>query len=245
MLPALPESQNRWSLPKPYKPAQTASHSFGHADVGTGQLLIGTMFCRANYLLCRPDPIDVGNMVLSALMSRLHAAQTFEEAITTILDDVIAFHGAEYGNVQLPIGDELVIVAQRGFSISFLKRFRRVTKEFGCACGRAFRLRRTVVIRNVVEDPEFAAYLKDADAAGFRAVQTTPLFTGEGLLLGMVSNHFSNVHEPTSFEIEILKSYSIAAAEHAYCLLGNAKLAEKAEKMNARLYGSILASAPA
>ena len=198
----------------------------------------------ANYLLCRPNPKDVRNMVMSALKSRLYAAQTFEEAIATIFDDVIAFHGAEYGNVQLPIGDELVIVAQRGLPISFLKRFRRVTREFGCACGRALRSRRTVVIRNVAEDPEFAAYLKDAEAARFRAVQTTPLFTGEGLLLGMVSNHFSNVHEPTPFEFEILQSYSIAAAEHAYCLLGKAELAEKAEKMNARLYGSILASAP-
>ena len=184
-------------------------------------------------------------MVLSALRNRLHAAQTFEEAITTILDDVIAFHGAEYGNVQLPIGDELVIVAQRGLPISFLKRFRRVTREFGCACGRAFRSRRTVVIRNVAEDPEFTAYLKDAESAGFRAVQTTPLFTGDGLLLGMVSNHFSNVHEPTPFEIEILQSYSVAAAEHAYRLLGEAKLAEEAEKMNARLYSSILAQSSA
>ncbi len=180
-------------------------------------------------------------MVLSALRSRLHAAQTFEEAISTILDDVIAFHGAEYGNVQLPMGEELVIVAQRGLAVSFLKRFRRVTKEAGCACGRAFRSRRTVVIRDVAEDPEFAPFLPDARAAGFRAVQTTPLFTGDGLLLGMVSNHFTNVHEPTPFEIEILQSYSVAAAEHAFHLLGKTSLAEKAGNMNAKLYGSILA----
>ena len=101
------------------------------------------------------------------------------------------------------------------------------------------------MIRNVAEDPEFTAYLEDAESAGFRAVQTTPLFTGDGLLLGMVSNHFSNVHEPTPFEIEILQSYSVAAAEHAYRLLGEAKLAEEAEKMNARLYSSILAQSSA
>jgi GAF domain-containing protein len=180
-------------------------------------------------------------MVLSALSTRLRASQTFEEAIATILDDVIAFHGAEYGNVQLPIGDELAIVAQRGLPESFLRTFRRVKKENGCACGRAFRSRRPVVIKDVTKDIEFAAYLKDAEAAGFRAVQTTPLFTGDGLLFGMVSTHFSNVHEPTPFEIEILQSYSVVAAEHGYQLLGKTTLAEKAGQMNARLYASVLA----
>ncbi len=178
-------------------------------------------------------------MVLSSLRNRLQATSTFEDAVTTILNDVITFHGAEYGNVQLPVGDELVIVAQRGLTAAFLKKFRRVRKEYGCACGRALRLRRTVVIKDVAKDPEFAAYLKDAKNAGFRAVQTTPLFTGDGLLLGMVSNHFANVHEPTPFEVEILRSYSLLAAEHAYSLLGKTALAEKAEKMNELLYASI------
>ena len=180
------------------------------------------------------------DMVLAALSNRLHATRTFAEAIATILDDVIAFHGAEYGNVQLPVGDELIIVAQRGLSAAFLRRFARVRKEDGCACGQAFRLRRTVVISDVGKDPEFAPYLKDAESAGFRAVQTTPLFTGDGQLLGMVSNHFANIHEPTPFEIEILRSYSVVAAEHAYGLLGKRKIAEEAEKMNALLCASML-----
>lgn len=179
-------------------------------------------------------------MVLATLHNRLRAAQTFEEATTTILDDVIAFHGAEFGNLQLPIGDELVIVAQRRFSAQFLNRFKRVRKEDNCACGRALRLCRTVVISDVVKDPDFAAYLHDAKAAGFRAVQTTPLVTSSGFLIGMVSNHFANVHEPTSFEFEILQQYSILAAEHAYRLLGKTDLREKAEEMSELLYASIL-----
>ena len=71
--------------------------------------------------------------MLSSLTKRLYATPTFQDAITTILDDVIALLGAEYGNVQLPIGKELVIVAQRGLTGPFLKAFRRVKKEDGCA----------------------------------------------------------------------------------------------------------------
>ena len=35
-------------------------------------------------------------LMLSSLSKRLHATRTFEEAIATILDDIIALHGAEY-----------------------------------------------------------------------------------------------------------------------------------------------------
>ena len=174
------------------------------------------------------------------LSKRLHAARTFEEAIGTILDDTIALLGAEYGNVQLPIGDELAIVAQHGLTQRFLKAFRRVSKGDGCACGRALRLHKTVVVSDVEKDVEFAAFLKDARDAGFRAVQSTPFFTSDGLPLGMVSTHFVNVHEPTPIEMKTLQSYSIVASEHAYRLLGNEMLGAKAEQMNDALYASVL-----
>ena len=177
--------------------------------------------------------------MLSALNKRLRTAETFEVAISTILDDMIALLGAEYGNVQLPIGEELVIVAQRGLTEPFLRTFKRVKKEDGCACGRALRLRRTVVISDVEKDAEFATFLQDAKTAGFRAVQSTPFFTSDGLLLGIVSTHFANVHEPTPIEIKTLQSYSVVSAEHAYQLLGNELLATKAEQMSETLYASL------
>jgi len=176
--------------------------------------------------------------MLSPLSKRLHAADTFEDVVETVLDDTIALLGAEYGNVQLPVGDELVIVAQRGLSARFLNAFRRVTKDDGTACGRALRLRKTVVIRDVEKDAEFAAFLRDAKAAGFRAVQSTPFFTSDGLLLGIVSTHFANAHEPTAIEIKTLQAYSVVAAEYAYRLLGTSMLAAKAEQMNGKLYAS-------
>jgi len=61
----------------------------------------------------------------------------------------------------------------------------------------------------------------------------------------MVSTHFANVHEPTPIEITTLQTYSIVAADHAYRLLGNEMIGEKAEKMNELLYRSILFPASA
>ena len=96
-----------------------------------------------------------------------------------------------------------------------------------------------MVIRDVEEDEEFSAFLKDARAAAFRAVQSTPFFTSDGLLLGIVSTHFASVHEPTLIEIKTLQSYSVVAAEHAYQLLGSETLATKAEQMSEALYASM------
>jgi GAF domain-containing protein len=181
--------------------------------------------------------------MLSALSERLRRTDTFELAIATILDDMIALLGAEYGNVQLPIGDDLVIVAQRGLTEPFLTAFRRVKKEDGTACGRALRLRKPVVISDVETDAEFAVFVTDAKSAGFRAVQSTPFFTSDDLLLGIVSTHFANAHKPTPIELRTMQIYSTVASEHAFNLLGNLSLAAKARQMNDALYASFLPEA--
>ena len=86
--------------------------------------------------------------MLQQMTARLREKRTFETAIGVILDDVIALHGAEFGDFQLPVQDELVIVAQRGLTRPFLDAFRRVKQIDGCACGRALRTGKPVVVRN-------------------------------------------------------------------------------------------------
>jgi GAF domain-containing protein len=179
-------------------------------------------------------------MLASQMTHRLFVSKSFEAAVYTILDDVIALLGAEYGNIQLLDGEELVIVAQRGLSADFLKTFRRVRKDDGSACGRALRHGETVIIRDVENDPEFAAFRPDAKQAGFRSVQSTPFFTKDGNVLGMVSTHFAHAHEPTPIEMRTLKEYSVVAADHLNKLLGDVPLATKAQQMSEDLYTRLL-----
>jgi hypothetical protein len=96
-----------------------------------------------------------------------------------------------------------------------------------------------VIIRDVEADLEFAAFRPDAKRAGFRSVQSTPIFTKDRNLMGMVSTHFANVHEPTELEMRTLKTYGVAAAEHLQQLLGDVPLAIKAAQMNDELYARI------
>jgi GAF domain-containing protein len=181
--------------------------------------------------------------MLAHMARRLVRNVTFEDVIQTVLDDVIALLGAEYGNVQLAIGEELAIAAQRDLSTDFLKAFWRVNKDDDCACGRALRLGRSVIIPDIEKDAEFAMFRQDAKRAGFRAVQSTPLITQDRKLLGVVSTHFARVHRPTPIEMRTLRPYGVAAAEYAFMLLaeGYASLAVKAEQMSAELYNRTLA----
>jgi len=174
--------------------------------------------------------------MLAQLTQRLLSTRTFETAVQTILDDVVALHGAEYGNVQLPLRDELVIVAQRGLSAPFLKAFRRVKADDGCACGRALRLGKPVVVVDVDKDPEYAPFRKDAKSAGYRSVQSTPLMANKRRLVGIVSTLFAQVYEPTAIEMEVLSTYSAIAAEHLRTLIADGTLAERAKQMNEILY---------
>ncbi len=169
------------------------------------------------------------------LAERLYAQQTFEGAIATLLHDVVALHGAEFGDVQLPIGNELAIVAQVGLGSAFLKAFKRVGCDDGSACGRALRERKTVVITDIEADPEYEQLRPYARAAGYRAVQTTPLFTSTGELIGMVSTLFAHVHKPTDIEMETLGRYSVCAADYLKKLLNGAELDLKATEIHSAL----------
>ena len=169
------------------------------------------------------------------MIDRLRTQPTFEAAIATLLSDVVALHGAEFGDVQLPIGDELVIVAQLGLGAAFLNAFKRVGCDDGSACGRALRERRTIVIADVESDPEYENFRPDARAAGYRSVQTTPLFTSNGELIGMVSTLFANVHEPTNIEMESLQKYSVTAADYLKRLSTGRILPAIAAEMHSRL----------
>lgn len=174
--------------------------------------------------------------MLAPMVQRVLQTHTLEDAIQTILDDVIAMHGAEYGNVQLPSGEELVIVAQRGLSDEFLKTFRR--KEDGSACGRALRLGQQVIIEDVETDPEFSQFRPEAHRAGFRSVQSQPFISGSGMFMAIVSTHFANTHTPTLLERETLKKYSVVAADRLFGLLEGDNLGSRAEQMTKALYGS-------
>jgi GAF domain-containing protein len=178
--------------------------------------------------------------MLGEMAARVTGTRTFEETIQTILDDVIAFHGAQYGTVQLPAGDNLLIAAQRGFDSQFLQMFRHVTKDDGCACGQALRLGQSIVVPDIEKDPAFTSYCNAAKRVSFRSIQSTPFITQDGKLVAIVSVHFAAPNQAVHSESAAFNLYSNVAAEQAYELLGCVTLGAKAAQMSDELYSGFV-----
>ena len=128
------------------------------------------------------------------------------ELTNSALDMALRFTGQRLGNVQLVNweGGWLEIAAQRGFHQDFLEVFQRVSIRDGCACGRALFLRQTVVIDDVSADHDFRPFVEVAKRAGFSAVQSTPLITPGGAVLGIISTHGG--YNPSSPQLEQIRS---------------------------------------
>lgn len=174
--------------------------------------------------------------MLPQMTARLLAQNTLAEGLRTILNDVIALHGAEFGNIQLAIdADTLAIVEQRGFDEASLQRLRRVKKSDSAASARAFATRESVIITDLANDTAMAPYQPFAERMGVRAMQSTPFVTGAGECVCVVSTHFANLHRPTEIEMETLQRYGIVAADFILAKVAGANLSVTADALFRRL----------
>jgi GAF domain-containing protein len=145
---------------------------------------------------------------------RVSVAPVLQDALWHLLATALRMHRTNLGNLQLVDSQAgvLAIVTQRGFGLDFLTHFRTVGLHDDSACGRALRARAPVHIADVMADPGFAVHRDIAGAAGFRAVQSTPLLSRSGTLLGVLSTHFRRPHQLTPEEVRRLEHHARRAA---------------------------------
>jgi hypothetical protein len=135
----------------------------------------------------------------------------YRAMLTVMLDKAIALTGADMGNIQLlnPGLRTLNIEVERGFDRVFLEFFGHV--HCGqCACGAAMERMSTVVVEDVTRSPIFrdAPTLEVMLDARARAVQSSPLVSSSGAILGVLSTHYGKPRSPdqtTLRSIEFLK----------------------------------------
>ena len=128
---------------------------------------------------------------MQQVSTRLLQAGDFALLLHDILDAAVEITGAQMGNIQLLDGDCLRITAQRGFDKPFLEYFDSVHGE-RAACGTALQRGERVIVDDVRNSPIFMGTpaLEVMLAAGAQAVQSTPLISRSGRMLGMFSTHY-------------------------------------------------------
>jgi len=136
------------------------------------------------------------------------------EGLAEMLRASIQMMGADKGNVQI-LDDRgiLTIAAQQGFDQPFLEFFKQISVNEKSACARALRSGRRIIIEDVEADEAFAQFRQLALAAGFGAVQSTPLIAHDGKPLGVLSTHFCDVRRPSKHQMRMLDLYARRAVD--------------------------------
>ncbi|HET9948028.1 MAG TPA: ATP-binding protein, partial [Longimicrobiales bacterium] len=164
------------------------------------------------------------------LASDLAAAERLQEISTRLIQqgDVTGLHceildaamdvtGSDFATMQTydPATGSLRLLADRGFDEAFLHHFARVDERSGSTCGVALRTRKRAIFPDI-ERVHGAHRPEDLEAlrrAGVRALQSTPLVSRSGELLGMISTHWRTVHEPSARDLRLLDVVARQAAD--------------------------------
>ncbi|HMJ89411.1 MAG TPA: PAS domain S-box protein, partial [Candidatus Acidoferrum sp.] len=139
--------------------------------------------------------------------------------LSQILDAAVALTSADKGNIQLldATTGTLTIAAQQGFAGPFLRFFASVRAGEASVCGAAMRW---AAGRVIVEDVTQSAILAGQPSldvlmhAGVRAVQSTPLVSSAGRLLGMISTHFAAPRRLAERELRLMDLLARQAADY-------------------------------
>jgi PAS domain S-box-containing protein len=139
---------------------------------------------------------------------------SLEEVLGAVVEAAIALSHADFGNIQLlgPDSSTLYIAAQRGFPQWWIDYWKITTAGHG-VCGAALQREERVIVEDVEESSIFSGKsLEMQRKAGIRAVQSTPLTTRSGMVIGMLSTHFK---EPCRLDARSLVPLDLLAREAA------------------------------
>lgn len=185
---------------------------------------------------------DLANMTLLYEVSMRFVQQDdLHGLLDQILDAAIGVMGADKGDILLldDDGRTLRIAAQRGLPKEFLDFFSRV-RQGQAACGAVVETRERVTVEDVTTSPLFVGLpaLEVMLSAGCQAVQSTPLLTRDGRLLGILSTHHGAPCQFAEKDLRLLDLLARQAADFMERFQSDEKLHQSRQQLQ-----GILASA--
>lgn len=156
-----------------------------------------------------------------------------------MVEAAIAITRADKGNIQildLSTG-KLKLAAQKGFGLRFLKFFELVDIEKAATCGAAIEKMERVVVEDITYSPglfesEALDVLLDE---GVRAIQSMPLVSPSGKLLGVISTYFIQAYFPDERELMLIDILARQAADTIERLQAEEKLRQSEQRPGLKL----------
>jgi len=164
-------------------------------------------------------------MRMHALSIRMIDGVDWAPLLRGIMETAVDILGADKGTLQLQEEDSLRIVAQFGHERPFLEFFSAAENEVS-VCREAARQGKRIVVADVEKSPIFAdtPSLPVLRTAHVRAVQSTPLRTRGGCLLGILTTHWAHPYTPDERDLWRLDLLARLAADFIEQRQGEEKL---------------------
>src|SRR5215475_11042243 len=154
---------------------------------------------------------------LQKISTYLIDANGAEVLYEMILDAAVAIMRSDFASMQMfdPERGELRLLAHRGFSQTAVAFWEWVRPTSGSSCGAALATGK----RSIVPDIELSDFMVGSEGleafcqAGIRAMQSTPLVSRTGRLLGMITTHWRDPHQPPKHDLRHLDVAARQAAD--------------------------------
>lgn len=158
--------------------------------------------------------------VLHEISTQLINEAKAEELYQKIVDAACTIMRSDFASLQMFCPEYgtsglLRLLAFRGFNSTASRFWELVSVDSASSCGQALRLRTRVIVPDT-ERCEFMAGTDDQAVSrqtGIHAVQTTPLISRSGKLVGMLSTHWREPHTPTEGDLRFLDILARQAAD--------------------------------
>ncbi|HEX6965630.1 MAG TPA: ATP-binding protein [Gemmatimonadaceae bacterium] len=185
------------------------------ADFGAHVAGIALERARTEAALRRSEAAREAALADAILLQRISAQLIDQDDIDalcqSIIDAVMAIMHSDCASMQMlhperGKGGELELLGCRGFTSEAEIFWAWVRLDSGSSCGAALRSGERVIVSDI-ESCDFMA--DTADQATYRqtdirAVQTTPLISRGGQMLGMLSTHWREPHHPSERDLRLL-----------------------------------------
>jgi PAS domain S-box-containing protein len=231
MMVGMSQTELGAALAVTFQQIQKYERGTNRVSAGTLQKLAATLRVPITYFFDGPaaendqPPIGEGQDVerrdeslrLQEISTLLIQEGNLDSLYRRVLDAAIKLMSADMGSLQrfYPEQRELRLLAWKGFHPYSAAFWERVHLKSASTCGAALSARHRVMVPDV-EASDFMAGTVDLDAyhqSGICAVQSTPLVSRSGQLLGMISTHWREPHQPTERAFRLFDVLARQAAD--------------------------------
>ena len=150
------------------------------------------------------------------LLKRKLPETALNEMYENILHQGMMLNKTKTGTLQIINNKEhsLEIVYSAGVSKKFVDHFKIVEAGDGSVCGRALKNGQSIYVSDLTQDESFVPHLKIALHDGIRAVQSTPLISKNGKVIGILSTHFKLPKKLSKTELTLFENFCQKAADN-------------------------------